>query len=96
MRNIDVVDTICLLLDQLRPDPSGPHGRLKTFVTDRPGHDLRYAIDFSKISRELGWYPLQSFAGGLRRTVEWYLANQRWCRSVEAGGFERDRLGLSP
>ena len=93
--NIDVVDTICALLDELRPDPAGPHARLKTFVTDRPGHDLRYAMDFSKLTRELGWNPAESFESGLRRTVEWYLANTAWCQAVEGHGYGRERLGLS-
>ena len=93
--NIDVVDTICALLDELRPDPAGPHARLKTFVTDRPGHDLRYAMDFSKLTRELGWQPAESFESGLRRTVDWYLANTAWCQAVEGRGYSRERLGLS-
>jgi dTDP-glucose 4,6-dehydratase len=93
--NIDVVDTICALLDELRPDPVGPHARLKTFVADRPGHDLRYAMDFSKLSRELGWCPSESFESGLRRTVEWYLANTAWCEVVETRSYGRERLGLS-
>jgi len=94
-RNIDAVDTICGLLDELRPDPAGPHARLKVFVTDRPGHDLRYAMDFSKLTRELGWAPTESFASGMRRTVEWYLANSAWCEAVEARSYGRERLGLS-
>jgi len=94
-RNIDAVDTICGLLDELRPDPAGPHARLKVFVTDRPGHDLRYAMDFSKLTRELGWAPTESFASGMRRTVEWYLANPAWCEAVEARSYGRERLGLS-
>jgi dTDP-glucose 4,6-dehydratase len=93
-RNVDVVDTICGLLDELRPDPAGPHARLKVFVTDRPGHDLRYAMDFSKLTRELGWAPIESFASGMRRTVEWYLANPAWCEAVEARSYGRERLGL--
>jgi dTDP-glucose 4,6-dehydratase len=93
--NIDVVDTICALLDELRPDPDGPHARLKTFVTDRPGHDLRYAMDFSKLTCELGWQPAESFESGLRCTVEWYLANTAWCQAVEGRGYSRERLGLS-
>lgn len=93
--NIDVVDTICALLDELRPDPAGPHTRLKTFVTDRPGHDLRYAMDFSKLTRELGWNPSESFESGIRRTVEWYLANNTWCEAVEARSYGRERLGLA-
>lgn len=95
MMNIEVVDTICTLLDELRPDPAGPHARLKTFVADRPGHDLRYAMDFSKLTRELGWQPSESFESGLRRTVEWYLANAAWCESIESRGYARQRLGLS-
>lgn len=94
MRNVDVVDVICGLLDELRPDSDGPHARLKTFVTDRPGHDLRYAMDFSKLTRELGWRPSESFASGIRRTVEWYLANDAWCESVEKRSYGRERLGL--
>ena len=93
--NIDVVDTICALLDELRPDPAGPHTRLKTFVTDRPGHDLRYAMDFSKLTRELGWNPSESFESGIRRTVEWYLANNTWCEAVEERSYGRERLGLA-
>jgi dTDP-glucose 4,6-dehydratase len=92
--NIDVVDTICALLDELRPDPAGPHERLKTYVTDRPGHDLRYAMDFSKLARELGWKPSESFESGIRRTVEWYLGNVAWCEEVEKRSYGRERLGL--
>jgi len=94
MMNIDVVDTICALLDELRPDSAGPHARLKTYVTDRPGHDLRYAMDFSKLTRELGWKPGESFASGIRRTVEWYLGNSAWCEAVEQRSYGRERLGL--
>ena len=93
--NIDVVDTICALLDELRPDPAGPHARLKTFVTDRPGHDLRYAMDFSKLTRELGWKPSESFESGIRHTVEWYLNNASWCEAVEKRSYGRERLGLA-
>lgn len=93
--NIDVVDTICALLDELRPDPAGPHARLKTFVTDRPGHDLRYAMDFSKLTRELGWKPFESFESGIRRTVGWYLDNAAWCEAVEKRSYGRERLGLA-
>lgn len=94
MKNLDVVDTICGLLDELRPDAAGLHARLKTFVTDRPGHDLRYAMDFTKLNIELDWKPIESFESGIRRTVEWYLANDAWCRAVEARGYGRERLGL--
>jgi dTDP-glucose 4,6-dehydratase len=93
--NIEVVDLICALLDELRADAAGPHARLKTFVADRPGHDLRYAIDFSKLTTELGWQPAESFETGLRRTVEWYLANAAWSQAVESRGYQRERLGLA-
>jgi dTDP-glucose 4,6-dehydratase len=93
MANIDVVRTICALLDELRPDAAGPHERLISYVTDRPGHDARYAIDAAKIGRELGWAPKQSFASGLRRTVEWYLANAGWWGDIRSGVYRGERLG---
>ena len=93
MANLDVVRTICALLDELRPDPAGPHERLITYVTDRPGHDARYAIDAGKIGRELGWAPKQSFASGLRHTVEWYLANAGWWGDIRSGVYRGERLG---
>lgn len=93
--NIEVVTAICHILDELLPDsPHRPHERLITFVADRPGHDLRYAIDFSKVQRELGWYPKESFATGLAKTVRWYLNNQDWCRRVTDGSYRRERLGV--
>ena len=93
MANLDVVRTICALLDELQPDPAGPHERLITYVTDRPGHDARYAIDAGKIGRELGWAPKQSFESGLRRTVEWYLANAGWWGDIRSGVYRGERLG---
>lgn len=95
MSNIDVVRTICALLDELRPAAAGPHERLISYVTDRPGHDARYAIDAAKIGRELGWAPKQSFASGLRRTVEWYLANAGWWGDIRSGVYRGERLGTS-
>jgi dTDP-glucose 4,6-dehydratase len=92
-RNLDVVRAVCRALDALRPDPQGPRERLIRFVEDRPGHDLRYAIDASKITAELGWRPRQSFETGLRRTVEWYLENQGWCGRVLSGEYRMERLG---
>jgi len=93
--NLLVVDTLCALLDELRPHPDGAsHAKLKTFVTDRPGHDRRYAIDCAKITRELGWKPAESFATGLRKTVAWYLANQDWCADITSGKYRRERLGM--
>jgi dTDP-glucose 4,6-dehydratase len=73
--NIDVVKTVCALLDEMRPRKGGRYAELISFVTDRPGHDRRYAIDASKIARELGWRPRESFESGLRKTVRWYLEN---------------------
>ena len=93
--NLAVVDTLCALLDELRPRADGTsYTTLKTFVADRPGHDRRYAIDCAKITRELGWQPAESFATGLRKTVEWYLANQDWCADISSGKYRRERLGV--
>ncbi|QFU15502.1 dTDP-glucose 4,6-dehydratase [Microvirga thermotolerans] len=94
-RNIDVVRGICALVDELAPDPSiGPREKLITFVSDRPGHDLRYAIDAGRIERELGWRPAETFESGLRKTVEWYLANRPWWERVRSGVYRGERLGL--
>ena len=91
-RNIDLVHSICRLLDSQRP--SGvPHARLITFVTDRPGHDARYAIDPSKIERELAWRPAIDFEQGLAATIGWYIENQEWCRRASAN-YRQERLGL--
>lgn len=95
-RNIDVVHAICALLEELHPQkPAGvaKYQDLITFVADRPGHDLRYAIDAGKIQRELGWTPQETFETGLRKTVQWYLDNQEWCRHVQDGSYQRQRLG---
>lgn len=95
-RNIDVVRTICALMDELCPDSAHvPHENLITYVTDRPGHDKRYAIDAGKIGRELGWEPEETFITGIRKTVDWYLANQVWCARVQDGTYQRQRLGIS-
>jgi dTDP-glucose 4,6-dehydratase len=86
--NIEVVHTICGLLDAERPRPDGtPHASLITHVRDRPGHDRRYAIDAEKIRRELGWSPAETFAGGLRRTIRWYLDHQDWVANVTSGAY---------
>jgi dTDP-glucose 4,6-dehydratase len=95
-RNIDVVRMLCALLDELAPAPGiGPREALIRHVTDRPGHDQRYAIDASKIERELGWTPKESFATGLRKTVAWYLENRTWWERVRSGEYRGERLGLS-
>lgn len=95
-RNLEVVETICDLVDELRPDPARPSRRsLITFVTDRPGHDRRYAIDAGKAGRELDWKPRETFASGLRKTVSWYVENAGWWRRIQDGVYAGDRLGLS-
>jgi len=85
--NIDIVKTICQLLDELRPDSAGSYARLITYVKDRPGHDRRYAIDARKIERELGWRPAETFDTGIRKTVDWYLRNQSWVSRVQSGAY---------
>ena len=95
-QNIEVVKAICELLEELAPNkPQGVkrYADLITHVTDRPGHDLRYAIDASKIQRELGWAPRETFETGLRKTVQWYLDNGDWCHNVQDGTYQRERLG---
>ncbi|OTA20935.1 dTDP-glucose 4,6-dehydratase [Xenorhabdus beddingii] len=100
-KNIEVVETICALLEEfslnnLCPKPAGiAHYRdLVTYVTDRPGHDRRYAIDAAKIERELGWRPQETFESGIRKTVQWYLENENWWRRVQDGSYAGERLGL--
>jgi dTDP-glucose 4,6-dehydratase len=85
--NRDIVHTICALLDELRPSAQGPYTRLITHVTDRPGHDRRYAIDARKIERELGWRPSETFETGIRKTVQWYLDHADWVANVQSGGY---------
>lgn len=94
-QNIEVVKTICALLDELQPRADQlSYASFITYVTDRPGHDLRYAIDASKIAKELGWKPEETFETGLRKTVQWYLNNLQWCRRVQDGSYQRERLGV--
>ena len=89
-QNIEVVHTLCDLLDELRPRAGGVSYRSQiTHVQDRPGHDLRYAIDASKIQRELGWVPLETFESGIRKTVEWYLSNAEWVAHVKSGAYQQ-------
>lgn len=104
-QNIEVVRTICSLLDELAPasarnlktldgSPLLSYANLMTHVADRPGHDRRYAIDASKIQHELNWVPAETFESGLRKTVQWYLDNQAWCQRVQDGSYQRERLGV--
>lgn len=95
-QNIDVVKTICKILDELKPQANGQaYASLITFVKDRPGHDLRYAIDATKIQKELDWTPTETFETGIRKTVQWYLNNLDWCHRVQDGSYQRERLGVN-
>ena len=104
-QNIEVVKFICTILDELVPTDQGhceertvaaisSYADLITYVTDRPGHDRRYAIDASKIQQELGWQPQETFESGIRKTVEWYINNLDWCQRVQDGSYQRERLGV--
>jgi dTDP-glucose 4,6-dehydratase len=98
MRNIDIVNIVCDVLDEVRPRAEGPHRELITFVTDRPGHDRRYAIDARKIERELGWRPAESFQSGVRKTVAWYIESPEWiatARKRAAGAAASPRSGAT-
>jgi dTDP-glucose 4,6-dehydratase len=96
-RNLDVVEMVCDLLDEIAPDrrlaEHESYRDLITFVTDRPGHDRRYAIDCRKIERELGWGPLETFESGFRKTVQWYLDNEPWWSRVLSGAYRLERIG---
>ena len=85
--NLDIVHTVCALLDELKPDPAGSYKRLITFVTDRPGHDRRYAIDARKLEAELDWTPAETFETGIRKTVQWYLDHTAWVANVQSGSY---------
>lgn len=92
-KNLDVVLTICNLLDEMVPKTQSYREQI-TYVADRPGHDRRYAIDAGKISKELNWQPIETFESGIRKTIVWYLDNQQWCKRVQDGSYQRERLGL--
>ncbi len=93
--NIDVVKTICRLLDELAPSGAGPRESLISYVADRPGHDMRYAIDASKLERELGWRAQENFDSGLAKTVRWYLDNRAWWQDILDRGYKAERIGLT-
>lgn len=111
LQNIEVVEIICEILDEQRPlkgasvpvragdardnNAANSYKSLITYVTDRPGHDRRYAIDASKIAKDLGWQPEETFESGIRKTVQWYLDNQQWCKNVQDGSYQRERLGVT-
>ena len=93
--NLEVVRTICALVDEVAPNGGiGPRERLITFVEDRPGHDLRYAIDASKMRDELGWAPSETFESGLRKTVQWFIENEAWWARIRSGLYRGERLGI--
>ncbi|VVM06920.1 dTDP-glucose 4,6-dehydratase [Methylacidimicrobium cyclopophantes] len=93
--NRELVEQLCVLADEIRPRASGRSYRdLITYVTDRPGHDFRYAVDSGKIRRELGWKPRETLEDGLRKTIDWYRENGEWCERIRRDGFARERLGL--
>ena len=94
-KNLDVVKTLCARLDELKPHPDRRYESLISFVTDRPGHDWRYAMDSSKLQRELGWKPQETFESGIAKTVQWYLDNPEWCARVVSGAYRGERLGLT-
>ena len=90
MENILIVQMICDILDEIKPAADGkPRRNLIAFVQDRPGHDRRYAIDFSKLNRELGWSPRESFESGLRKTIEWYLNQKKWVENIKTGAYQK-------
>ncbi|WP_295614944.1 dTDP-glucose 4,6-dehydratase [Chamaesiphon sp. GL140_3_metabinner_50] len=94
--NLWLVNQLCAILDELLPtSPNCPHHKLIQFVTDRPGHDRRYAIDFTKLHTQLGWEPQENIDSGLRRTVQWYIDNQAWCDTVTADNYQQQRLGVA-
>ena len=93
--NLHVVQQICRILDKLKPTSTGKREQLITFVSDRPGHDRRYAIDATKLEQELGWSAQETFETGLEKTIAWYLANETWWRAILAGGYQAQRLGLA-
>ncbi|WP_310415719.1 dTDP-glucose 4,6-dehydratase [Chamaesiphon sp. OTE_8_metabat_110] len=94
--NLWLVKQLCAILDELLPtSPNCPHHQLIEFVKDRPGHDRRYAIDFTKLHQQLGWEPQQDISSGLRRTVQWYIDNQAWCQTVTANKYQQQRLGVT-
>ena len=96
IKNIQIVEVICDVLNDIHPAGSGKsYHKLITFVKDRPGHDFRYAIDASKLKKEIGWEPKESFNTGIQKTIEWYLKNEEWCKTIQENTYKQERLGIS-
>ena len=94
--NLNVVEAICDLMDEMTAAALGPRRKLISFVDDRPNHDRRYAIDSTKIKREVGWQPRENFESGLRKTVAWYIQNRQWWQDILDAGYKTERVGLVP
>ena len=94
IKNIDIVKIICDIMDELKPSKNGSYRNLITFVDDRPGHDKRYAVDSSKLQNTLKWEPKESFQSGIKKTIEWYLNNEKWWRKIQRNNYNQQRLGL--
>ena len=95
IKNIDIVKTICDVLDKLKPSGKGSYRELISYVKDRPGHDRRYAIDSQKIYEELNWKPKKSFSAGIKNTIKWYINNESWWRDIQKSNYNQKRLGLN-
>jgi len=94
MQNIEIVNIICCIMDKIQPRKDRKsYSEQITFVTDRPGHDFRYAMDITKINRDLGWNPKENFVSGIKRTVEWYLNHPQWWKNIQSGKYDQERLG---
>ena len=93
IKNLDIVNIICEIMNQLKPSKNGDYKNLITFVKDRPGHDYRYAIDSTKIQNELGWKPMETFTSGIRKTIKWYIENESWWREIQNMKYNQERMG---
>ena len=93
IKNLEIVNTICDIMNELKPSQNGDYKKLITFVKDRPGHDFRYAIDSTKINKELGWKPSETFFSGIRKTIKWYIENENWWREIQKEKYNQERLG---
>ena len=95
IKNIDIVNAICDMLDYLKPSNKGSYRQLISYVEDRPGHDRRYAVDSKKIKRELNWMPNESFSSGIKNTIKWYIDNENWWRDIQKSNYSQKRLGIN-